>query len=98
MTNAEPTTNVKSRVLIVDDHALVRRGLATMIGDEPDLEVCGEAGDPVEALTQLGVVRPDVAVIDLSLRNGHGLDLIRQIKARDPGIRMLVLSMHDEKL
>src|SRR5437764_4712727 len=93
-----PETRVRAKILLVDDHALVRRGLAAMIGDEPDLEVCGEAGDAVEAMTQLAVVRPDVAVIDLSLKNGHGLDLIRQIKAKDAGIRMLVLSMHDEKL
>src|SRR5947209_18628422 len=88
----------RAKILIVDDHALVRRGLATRIGDEPDLEVCGEAGDAVEAMTQVGVVRPDLVVVDLSLRNGHGLDLIRQIRARDAGIKMLVLSMHDEKL
>src|SRR5438309_11934983 len=77
----------KAKVLMVDDHALVRRGLATLIGDEADLEVCGEAGDAVEAMTQVGVVRPDLVVVDLSLRNGHGLDLIRQIRARDAGIK-----------
>ena len=93
-----PALRAKWKILIVDDHALVRRGLATMIGDEPDLEVCGEAGDGVEAMSQLGVVRPDLVVVDLSLRNGHGLDLIRQIRARDAGIKLLVLSMHDEKL
>lgn len=86
------------RVLIVDDHPIVRRGLADLIAREPDLEVCGEASDAAEALSQLDTARPDVAVIDMSLRGGHGLELIGQIKAKDERVKMLVSSMHDELL
>jgi DNA-binding NarL/FixJ family response regulator len=88
----------KSKILIVDDHALVRRGLAALIDSEPDLEVCGEAPGPTEALTLLDTKQPDLVIVDLSLQTGHGLDLIRQLRARDEGIRVLVLSMHDETL
>jgi DNA-binding NarL/FixJ family response regulator len=86
------------RVLIVDDHPIVRRGLADLIAREPDLEVCGEASDAAEALSQLETARPAVAVIDISLRSGHGLELIAQIKAKDERVKMLVSSMHDELL
>jgi len=93
-----PTPRIKSKILIVDDHALVRRGLSGLIGHEPDLEVCGEAATPAEALALFDGRRPDLVVVDLSLQQGHGLDLIRQLKARDEQLRILVLSMHDESL
>lgn len=95
-----PGTNhrAKRRVLIVDDHPIVCRGLRELLADEPDLEVCGEAGDVPEAMRQLDAARPDVVVIDLSLKGGHGIELIKMIKARDDRIRMLVSSMHDESL
>jgi DNA-binding NarL/FixJ family response regulator len=82
----------------VDDHALVRRGLATLIGDERDLEVCGEAADTVEALAAVSALKPDLVVLVLSLKTGHGLDLIKQIRSHDDHARILVLSMHDERL
>jgi DNA-binding NarL/FixJ family response regulator len=88
----------KHRVLLVDDHPLVRRGVADVIAREPDLELCGEAADVTEAMRELERTNPDVVVIDLSLRSGHGLDLIEKIKARDPQIKTLVSSMHDETL
>lgn len=87
-----------TRILIVDDHPLVRTGFSQLIGDCPDLEVCGEAGDMAEALRQIESNRPDLAIIDLSLAGGSGLDLIERIKARDKKILMLVASMHDETL
>ncbi len=87
-----------ARILIVDDHPLVRTGLAQLIGDCPDLEVCGEAGDMAEALTQVDALQPDLAIIDLSLAGGSGLDLIEHIKAREGDMLMLVASMHDETL
>ena len=87
-----------TRILIVDDHPLVRTGLAQLIGDCPDLEVCGEAGDMAEALRQIDALDPDLAIIDLSLAGGSGLDLIEHIKARGRDILMLVASMHDETL
>ncbi len=87
-----------TRILIVDDHPLVRTGFAQLIGDCPDLEVCGEAGDMAEALRQIDSIHPDLAIIDLSLAGGSGLDLIEHIKSRDKKILMLVASMHDETL
>jgi DNA-binding NarL/FixJ family response regulator len=88
----------KHRVFLVDDHPLVRRGLAEVIAREPDLETCGEAADIQEALAEVNRVRPDVVVIDLTLKTGHGLELIETLKSRDPQIKMLVSSMHDEML
>jgi DNA-binding NarL/FixJ family response regulator len=87
-----------TKILIVDDHPLVRTGFAQLIGDCPDLEVCGEAGDMADALKQIDACVPDLAIIDLSLAGGSGLDLIQHIKSRDRGILMLVASMHDETL
>lgn len=88
----------KSRVMLVDDHPLVRRGLAEVMTREPDLEVCAEAGDVPEALEQIEQARPDVIVIDLTLKTGHGLELIEKIKDRHSHVKMLVSSMHDEML
>lgn len=87
-----------SKILIVDDHPLVRSGLAQLIGDCPDLEVCAEAADMAEALKQIDSTNPDLAIIDLSLAGGSGLDLIEHIKSRNRNILMLVASMHDETL
>ena len=85
-------------ILIVDDHPLVRAGFAQLIGDCPDLEVCGEAADMAEALRQIDKNPPDLAIIDLSLAGGSGLDLIEHIKSRNLDLLMLVASMHDETL
>ena len=93
--SSKPT---KYRILIVDDHPIVRRGLRELVADEPDLEVCGEAEDVSQALEQLETARPDVVVVDLTLKSGHGLELIQEIKARNDRIKMLVSSMHDESL
>ena len=87
-----------TRILIVDDHPLVRTGFAQLIGDCPDLEVCGEAADMAEALRLIETAEPDLAIIDLSLAGGSGLDLIERIKSRECDILMLVASMHDETL
>ena len=85
-------------ILIVDDHPLVRAGFSQLINDTSDLKVCGEAGDMATALKLLDSITPDLAIIDLSLAGGSGLDLIERIKARDSNILMLVASMHDESL
>jgi len=87
-----------ARILIVDDHPLVRTGFAQLIGDTYDLEVCGEAGNMADALDLVNSLKPDLAIIDLSLAGGSGLDLIEHIKARDSDLLMLVASMHDEAL
>ena len=87
-----------AKILIVDDHPLVRAGFSQLIGDTADLKVCGEAGDMAAALKLLDSVKPDLAIIDLSLAGGSGLDLIERIKTRKSEILMLVASMHDESL
>jgi DNA-binding NarL/FixJ family response regulator len=86
----------KSRILLVDDHAVVRRGLAQLIQDQLGYEICGQAEGVGEALELLESTNPDLVVIDLALKDGHGLDLIKDIASRDHPPRMLVMSMHDE--
>jgi DNA-binding NarL/FixJ family response regulator len=88
----------RARVLIVDDHPAVREALALRIGRQPDLEVCGEAADTGEALRLVAEARPDVAVVDISLKTGNGIDLIKRIRDRDDRVRILVWSMHSESL
>ena len=96
--NQSPLAAQRVRVLVVDDHPLVRRGLAETISAESDMEVCGEAADGTEAMRLVEANHPHVMIIDLSLKSGHGIDLIEQIKGRDDQIKMLVSSMHDEAL
>jgi DNA-binding NarL/FixJ family response regulator len=88
----------KHKVLIVDDHPIVRKGFTELISREPDLEVCGEAGDGPEALERYRETSPDVIILDLSLGTGHGLDVIEQIRAENERVKMLVSSAHDESL
>jgi DNA-binding NarL/FixJ family response regulator len=88
----------KRRVLIVDDHPIVREGLAQLINREANLEVCGEAGDADEALKLIARLKPDIAVVDLVLQGTNALDLIKTVKDRTPQVPVLVLSMHDESL
>lgn len=87
-----------AQVLIVDDHPAVREALAARINRQGDLEVCGEAADIAEALCLLAETAPDVAVVDISLRSGNGIDLVKRIKDRNDQIRILVWSMHSESL
>ena len=87
-----------TRVLIVDDHPLMRRGLTELLREEPGVEVCGEAEDPSSAWQAIEKVRPEVMLLDLSLREGDGLELIKSVRALHPELRILVISMHDEKL
>jgi DNA-binding NarL/FixJ family response regulator len=96
MAKRRPTGAGRARVLIVDDHPVAREGLAVQLVDQPDLEVCGEAEDVAGALALVETARPDVAVIDLSLRVGNGLDLVKRLRARVPAVRVLVWSMHQE--
>jgi DNA-binding NarL/FixJ family response regulator len=89
---------VKSKILIVDDHPIIRQGLMRLIGQEPDLEV-HEGGDNVDnAFRQVKEIRPDAVLVDISLKDSHGIELISQVKAFDERIKMLVWSMFDEKL
>jgi DNA-binding NarL/FixJ family response regulator len=88
----------KKRILIVDDHPMMRDGLRQLIANEPDLEVCGEADDAARALELTEQCKPDLAVVDITLRSSNGLDLIKDLKIRSAGTAVLALSMHDESL
>jgi DNA-binding NarL/FixJ family response regulator len=85
-----------ARILLVDDHQIVRQGLASLIAQEPDLEVCGEAADESSAWKLVSTLKPDVVIVDLTLERGSGIDLIRRIRADHPDVAILVLSMHHE--
>ena len=88
----------KIKVLLVDDHPLVREGLVNLINQQADLQICGEAGNEPQALELIRTVQPHVAIVDISLESGSGLELIKSIKALFPAVTVLVLSMHDESL
>ena len=86
----------RRRILIVDDHPLARAGLAEVLEREPDLEICAEAEDRFGALEAIPTGRPELAIVDLALKKSHGLELIKDIRARHPEVRVLVVSMHDD--
>lgn len=88
----------KTRILIVDDHEVVRYGLEQMIAREPDFEVCAGAADADEGIRLTRELSPDVVIVDISLKGRNGIDLIKELRAWDPKIKILVLSMHDERL
>jgi DNA-binding NarL/FixJ family response regulator len=89
---------MKHPVLVVDDHPIVRRGLIGVINEAVDLEVCGEASSVPEALRQVEATQPHVVIIDISLGDEDGIELIDYIKSRWPAMKMLVSSAHDEKV
>ena len=91
-------TTAMARIIIIDDHPAIRDGLATRIVLEPDLEVVGEAADVAEGMIQIERTRPDLAVVDISLKTGNGIDVIKKTKERFPEVRILVWSMYDESL
>jgi len=88
----------KRRVLLVDDHPIVRHGLSLLIDQEDDLMVCGETSSAVETLDNFKMMEPDIAIVDLSLQDSSGLELTAALKETQPGLPILVLSMHDESL
>ena len=98
---APPSTNAKkdaTRVLIVDDHPLLRKGVSQLIDQERDLLVVGEAEDAHKALAAIEITKPDVALIDITLNGASGIELVKDVKVRFPKLKMLVLSMHDESV
>ena len=88
----------KDRILVVDDHPLIRQGLMQLINSQPDMEVVGEAKNGHEAIEALSKLDPDLAIIDITLEDLSGIDLIKDLKARYPDLSVLVLSMHDESI
>lgn len=89
---------LKTRIFIVDDHPLLRRGLAELINQEADMTFCGEAEDSPSAMKLITQIKPDLVIVDISLKGYNGIELIKNIKAFDPKIQILVLSMHDESV
>jgi two-component system response regulator DevR len=83
---------VPTRVFLVDDHEIVRRGIADLLEDEPDLQVCGEAASAAEALARIPATSPDVAVLDVRLPDGNGVELCRELRARTPELHCLMLT------
>jgi DNA-binding NarL/FixJ family response regulator len=88
----------RSRILLVDDHAVVRYGIAQLINRQNDLVVCGEEEDASRALSAIGTLKPDLVIADISLKDSSGLELMRNIKAQYPGLNILVVSVHDESI
>jgi DNA-binding NarL/FixJ family response regulator len=88
----------KAKILVVDDHPMVREWLATLINQQADLQVCGEADSAPKAMQIISQAKPDVAIVDISMDGGSGLELIKNLKASHPNIMVIVLSMHDESL
>ncbi|HTZ47030.1 MAG TPA: response regulator transcription factor [Verrucomicrobiae bacterium] len=93
-----PTTTKKCRVLLVDDHPIVRQGLALLIDREPDLSVCGEADGAHSAFRAITTLRPDLVVLDISLSGPDGLDVLKEIRMKTASLPVLILSMHDESI
>lgn len=88
----------KAKILIVDDHPLVREGLADLVNKEKDLVVCGQAEDAYQAMEAIRELKPDMAIVDISLKETSGLELIKDIKIQHPGMPVLTLSMHEESV
>lgn len=89
---------IVNRILLIDDHPIMRHGLAQLLRMEEGLEICGEAGSAREGIEAIPKVLPDLVILDLTLPDKHGLELLKDIQALHPGLRCLVLSMHDEAL
>ncbi|HMD54866.1 MAG TPA: response regulator transcription factor [Phycisphaerae bacterium] len=98
MKNPERNQTEKKRILVADDHPVVRESLKLLIGQESDLAVCGEAENREQALTIPAASQPHLVILDLSLKDSHGTELIKDLHARYPQVLILVLSMHDESI
>jgi DNA-binding NarL/FixJ family response regulator len=86
----------KTQILVVDDHPIVRDGLESILSHEPDLKVCGQAEDAFGALNAIAEMKPDIAIVDISLIQSDGIELTKTIKARYPELSVIILSVHDE--
>jgi DNA-binding NarL/FixJ family response regulator len=90
--------DLRKRILLVDDHAVVRFGIAQLVNQQSDLIVCGEEEDAAHALSAIGKLKPDLVIADISLKDSSGLELMRNIKAQHSGLPVLVVSAHDETI
>jgi two-component system response regulator DevR len=90
------SASAQIRVFLLDDHEIVRRGIANLLAAEPDLEIVGEAGTAAEALARIPAARPDIAVLDARLPDGSGIDVCRDIRSGHPAIRCLILTSYDD--
>jgi DNA-binding NarL/FixJ family response regulator len=93
-----PAAVYKSKVFVIDDHPIVRQGLALLINQQPDLVVCGEAEEANSALEGITICQPDILIVDISLNGPDGLELLKAIRVRDLSLPVLILSMHDESI
>jgi DNA-binding NarL/FixJ family response regulator len=93
-----PLQTAKKTVLVVDDHPLMRQGLALLINQQQDMQVCGEAEEAQAAMHAIAHLRPDIMILDISLSGPDGLELLKNIRASDPDLPVLILSMHDEAI
>ncbi len=88
----------RTKIIIVDDHPIIRKGLSELINQEDDLVVCGQAEDAYEAMEVIKTLKPDIAVVDISLKETSGIELIKDVRTQYPNLPVLALSMHDESL
>jgi len=93
-----PTQVARKTVLVVDDHPLMRQGLALLINQQQDMQVCGEAEEAQAAMHAIAQLRPDIMILDISLSGPDGLELLKNIRASNPDLPVLILSMHDEAI
>src|SRR5438477_12959798 len=93
--NTSPVKDSRARILLVDDHAVVRFGIAQLINRQTDLVVCGEEEDASRAMSAIAKLKPDLVIADISLKDSSGLELMRNIKAQYPGMAILVVSGHE---
>jgi DNA-binding NarL/FixJ family response regulator len=98
MTVEPMQTSTRKRIFMVDDHPVVRRGIATLLEGADDLGVCGESDGTDDVLSRIVAERPDLVIMDIGLKGTSGLDLVRKLRERDPSIRCLVLSIYEERL
>jgi DNA-binding NarL/FixJ family response regulator len=93
-----PLQTGKKTVLVVDDHPLMRQGLALLINQQQDMQVCGEAEEAQAAMQAIAQLQPDIMILDISLKGPDGIELLKNIRATEPDLPVLVLSMHDEAI
>jgi len=96
--NKRESKDGKAQILLVDDHAVVRFGIAQLLNRQNDMAVCGEEEDAAHAMSAIAALKPDLVIADISLKDSSGLELMRNIKAQYPGLPVLVVSVHDEAI